>query len=966
MKPKIQSATNDVPQRELRSKTKSTISFQTQNSPQNTNHRSVRDRAKSTTGSPTLGRKILKAGSRRNSSQISITSSQISVTSSQISVNSSQISVNSSTMNEPIALYQDNDNNQSDESNGTMDSDLTEEITTSSSVTNEIIADPDSVNMDVATNEIENDPLNESTETVYKETLKRTTTNTKKDVFKYFTKQLDGGFKCNICINSDKVFSKTNEYSDTNLRSHLGKMHRMKDFLYPSQRIQYKPKYSTISAEEKKILDTAAIEAIIQDILPFNHFRKAGMMKFLSIIKPGYRGPHRKTVRKHLELLYQQKRKLIKKHLSSISNVSLTADVWKNSTDDYFICLTCHYFTESLENKSLVLSFRRFPDKHSAQKFRSFIYNELKKMDLLDKIQSITTDGGPDIKSATQGGEFGMRISCTVHNLNLVVKKALWLFDKTPSNLAKMEFLGYSSDFSAKELRLKFISHTVSSSAATVPEENDNYVHYDDNDYEDYEDYDNHDDNETSTTDDNETSTIDDSEISIIDDNEVSKQGVDENDYDSDVSDEYNSNNNSTSTSISSDEDLFDETCPDVYENEKEQASLQGDETNQSVVDERTPSAPIANTDILASTIFNLLKRVRNLVGFIRKSSVLNRYVRHQIYLKQVEINRRAKEEKKKPIKLKRLIIDFRIRWNTTFVMISRFISTSTIITDITFSPDHKMGLRKEQYQKLQNMSFSREDWSHLVALKFVLRPFYEATILLSGSKYPTLSITFHILKGLKLFLLSSKTDEPLQNSMKQLLFIKFKYYFESQMTGEQKRATMIAAFLNPATYLVLHDDELSEAEQLVLSEFDINQSMKKLQINNFTTTTTTPTNVIHLSTSANKKSLGTTSLNKFLRACEISLPSNSTTTTVNKKLSFKEELRHYMATAHLSSNFAEYWLQKEEILPQLLQFAKRYNCIPTSSVPSESAFSLAGHVHRKARSSLSSTAIRYSMVLHE
>ncbi|CAF1521806.1 unnamed protein product [Adineta steineri] len=186
MKPKIQSTTNDVPERELRSKTKSTISFQTQNSPQNTNHCSVRNRAKSTTGSPTLGRKILKSNSRRNSSQIS--------------VNSSQTSVNCSTMNEPVALHQDNDNNQPDESNDTMDSDLTEEITTSNSVTNEIIPGPDSVNMDVATNEIENDPLNESTETVYKEALKRTTTNTNKDVFEYFTKQPDGGFKCNICI----------------------------------------------------------------------------------------------------------------------------------------------------------------------------------------------------------------------------------------------------------------------------------------------------------------------------------------------------------------------------------------------------------------------------------------------------------------------------------------------------------------------------------------------------------------------------------------------------------------------------------------------------------------------------------------------------------------------------------------------------------------------------------------------
>ncbi|CAF1428533.1 unnamed protein product [Adineta steineri] len=362
-------------------------------------------------------------------------------------------------------------------------------------------------------------------------------------------------------------------------------------------------------------------------------------------------------------------------------------------------------------------------------------------MDLLDKIQSITTDGGPDIKSATQGGEFGMRISCTAHHLNLVVKRALWLFDK-PSN-------------------------TASSSVAIVPEENDNYVHYDNNDYEDYEDYDNHDDNETFTTDDNETSTIDDSEISTTDDNEVSKQGVDENDYDSDVSDEYNSNNKSISTYTSSDEDLFDETYTDDHENEKEQASLQGGENNQSQVDERTTSATVADADVLVSTIFNLLKRVRNLIGFIRQSIVLNRYVRRQIYLKQIEINRRAKEEKKKPIKLKRVILDFRIRWNTTYIMGSRFLAISTIITDITLSPNHEIGLRKIQYQKLRNLSLSRDDWLYLLALKCVLRPFYEATVLLSGSKYPTLSIAFHILKGLKLFLMSTKTDEPLQNSMK-------------------------------------------------------------------------------------------------------------------------------------------------------------------------------------------------------
>lgn len=230
-----------------------------------------------------------------------------------------------------------------------------------------------------------------------------------------------------------------NEISDTSLRSHLGKTHQMLDFLYPSQKKQHqaKAKEKLITSEEKKQFDEAAIEAIVQDGLPFNHFHKRGMKKFLSIIKTGYKGPHRKTVRKRLGILYQQRREMIKNMLSSVSYVSLTTDVWKSSNNEYFICLTCHYVTSSYQNDSFILSFRRFDSKHTGQKFRSFINGELKKMNLELKVHSITTDGGADIKLATSGGDFGVRISCAAHNINLIVKNALCLFKKKQNQISK-------------------------------------------------------------------------------------------------------------------------------------------------------------------------------------------------------------------------------------------------------------------------------------------------------------------------------------------------------------------------------------------------------------------------------------------------------------------------------------------------------------------------------------------------
>ena len=50
----------------------------------------------------------------------------------------------------------------------------------------------------------------------------------------------------------------------------------------------------------------------------------------------------------------------------------------------------------------------------------------------------------------------------------------------------------------------------------------------------------------------------------------------------------------------------------------------------------------------------------------------------------------------------------------------------------------------------------------------------------------------------------------------------------------------------------------------------------------------------------------------EFFPRYEMTLPSRLETVTANKQFSFKEELRHYIATTHSNSNFREYWYQNE------------------------------------------------------
>ncbi|CAF4508850.1 unnamed protein product, partial [Rotaria socialis] len=224
---------------------------------------------------------------------------------------------------------------------------------------------------------------------------------------------------------------------------------------------------------------------------------------------------------------------------------------------------------------------------------------------------------------------------------------------------------------------------------------------------------------------------------------------------------------------------------------------------------------------------------------------VLDRNIRNQIQLENIEIIRSAHEQSVKSVKLNNAVLDFRIRWNTTYIMISRFIALGSIITNITLLPSIEIDLKKGN----------------------------------------------------------------------------------------------IAAFLDPTAYRYLTDEDSSEAERILLSEFDVTQLFDRLQIDTSVTTMmsmSTSRPLGHQSTQNSTTSQEKSTLDEFFRMCEMPSASNITTNSIKKQLSFKEELCHYMSTAGSSSKFSEYWCQHELLLPQLSQFVKRYNCISATSVPKE------------------------------
>lgn len=187
-----------------------------------------------------------------------------------------------------------------------------------------------------------------------------------------------------------------------------------------------------------------------------------------------------------------------------------------------------------------------------------------------------------------------------------------------------------------------------------------------------------------------------------------------------------------------------------------------------------------------------LMKRTRSLVSTVHHSSILDAHVREQMQSKSNDSNQnQAGTDEQKSAKGE-LIIDFRIRWNSTYLMINRFINIRHIVNEITHTPTQVVGLRTEQERKLTDLSFNHFEWNWLIALEHVLQPFENATRILSGRDYQTLSIKQLVLNGLKSFLTTHKVGETMVNTLKKLLLVQYHDYCENSMSKEERVAMMV------------------------------------------------------------------------------------------------------------------------------------------------------------------------------
>ena len=151
----------------------------------------------------------------------------------------------------------------------------------------------------------------------------------------------------------------------------------------------------------------------------------------------GYVPPHRITVARRLKRLNRFYQQQLQKEMLSIDRLSITLDFWSNRAMKSFLCITGHYLMHEFNYKSKILSFNAFYDRHQGVRIAKIVKEKLNYLNVLNKLQSITTDGARNMVTMYQhlkNNDFDW-IWCVAHRLHLVVTKGLsFWFNETKKN----------------------------------------------------------------------------------------------------------------------------------------------------------------------------------------------------------------------------------------------------------------------------------------------------------------------------------------------------------------------------------------------------------------------------------------------------------------------------------------------------------------------------------------------------
>jgi len=307
-----------------------------------------------------------------------------------------------------------------------------------------------------------------------------------------------------------------------------------------------------------------------------------------------------------------------------------------------------------------------------------------------------------------------------------------------------------------------------------------------------------------------------------------------------------------------------------------------------------------------------VLGRCRNIVSFFHRSP-----------LATTQLREKQKELQIPCVSLKQAVAT---RWNSTVEMVKRLVEQEAAVTSVLAT------LGKRELQP------SASEWESMEELVPVLEPFLEATKLLSYERQPSVSVVEPVLA----FLLQKlQATNGRQKHVAKVVAADLKKAIQTRLADcDDTDLCRIASFLDPRFKDLAF---LPESDQQLVIEEVAHMALEYTPSGNEGTAETqesTQTSV------AKKRKLS--EFEAFLAAKQ---PNR-----LSKETAVAEEIAHYRRVVRmpLNTNAYSWWAENKKQFPTLSQLARKLLALPATSVPSERAFSKAGHIVRRRRARLS------------
>ena len=126
--------------------------------------------------------------------------------------------------------------------------------------------------------------------------------------------------------------------------------------------------------------------------------------------------------------------------------------------------------------------------------------------------------------------------------------------------------------------------------------------------------------------------------------------------------------------------------------------------------------------------------------------------------------------------------------------MLKRFIKFKFIVNELSHNSELLSKLKPNKRKNLEKISFNSKEWDLVEMLFRNLKPFFTATKFLSTRNYPSLSVSFFVMKCLKNFFNTENNLNlcPKETVLRNRLYTYILIYFDEKLTIRQKEVTKV------------------------------------------------------------------------------------------------------------------------------------------------------------------------------